>query len=208
MKLSRLTAVTVFYLTISACSVSGEGAQPGLGSPTSQSLPSASTSTSTSVEVSLPFHNPFPNRWNSSNDGTTFEPCVAFSEKELLRFGVDPAVIEDAALVDGQGVRGCEWFMPRSFSLNVVVTNSTSLDDYKSGRGELLWKPDLVVDDRVVGIAQLNSDDHVCMTYIQSSAAIVATSVVITGGVEALRNYDPCQLVIDFTKSYLDRIPV
>jgi Protein of unknown function (DUF3558) len=188
------------FLFVSACAVNDDSTQPF-------PVESVMTVTSDAVnDVPLPFENRFPNRKNLSNDGTTFEPCVAFTDEELTRYGVDPTAVEDAAQVDGQGIRGCAWFMPRQFSLGVVVTNAESLERYKTGKPELDWETDILVDDRLIAVARLNDDDSTCMTYIQSMDAVVVIDVVLIG-VNRGEGDDPCRKVVDFTSAYLDKIP-
>jgi hypothetical protein len=156
--------------------------------------------------VPLPFESKFPNRWNGSNDGTPFEPCVAFSEGELKRFDIDPNRIEDAAMVNGQGIRGCSWFMPARFALSSLVTNSKSMEEYRDGTVENEWMPNLVISNRVVGLFRNAGDASTCSTYVQSYSAAVVTNVVTSMAPEG-RSIDPCKLVEDFTRAYIDKIP-
>jgi hypothetical protein len=114
--------------------------------------------------------------------------------------------MEDAALVDGQGIRGCRWFMPRRFGIGQVVTNSASLEVYKRGTPELDWKSDLMIDGRRVGLFGLNDDDQTCSTYVQSYSAGVVTNIVTSTTTEG-RAIDSCKLVEDFTRAYIDKIP-
>lgn len=157
--------------------------------------------------IPLPFENIFPNRWNSSNNGSPYEPCVAFSDRELERFEIDPDSLEDAAQVDGQGTRGCNWLMPDKFSLGQVVTNSGSLDEYKKGTSDYEWMPDIEFQGRTVAQFALNFEDSgTCSTYVQSGAAGVITNVV-TSKTDAGRAMDACTVVQDFTRAYIDKIP-
>lgn len=159
----------------------------------------------TGTPIPLPFENRFPNRWNPSNDGTSFEPCVAYSNDELIRFDVDPLQREDAALVDGQGTRGCNWHMSGRFSLGQVVTNSTSLDSYRSGVSEVNWKQDLDVNGRRVGIFTVDyANSQLCSTYVQSSGAGVVTNLLTD---VSSKDIDACDRVEDFTRAYIDKIP-
>lgn len=157
--------------------------------------------------VPLPFENPFPDRWNSANNGSKFEPCIAFSDFELNRFGINPAEIEDAAIVNGQGIRGCSWSMKDWFSLSNLVTNSSSLGVYKKGLIEYTWHADLYIQGRVVGLFSIEHGGSVdCSTYVQSSSAAVVTNVVPSTS-ERGRTVDTCKLAIDFTRAYIDKIP-
>ncbi|ORM25959.1 hypothetical protein BFL43_23855 [Williamsia sp. 1135] len=199
-----LALVSLSTLLISACVVdeSNPVAVPAASDSTSlPSLPKLAT------PVPLPFDNPFPDRWNSSNDGTAFEPCVAYSHDELDRFGIDSAEIEDAAIVNGQGVRGCSWSMENWFSLSNLVTNSSSLEVYKRGMVEYTWHPDLHVEGRVVGLFSISHGGSTdCSTYVQSYSAAVVTNVVPSTSAQG-KSVDTCKLAIDFTRAYIDKIP-
>lgn len=173
----------------------------GVSGTTKSALETAATTSP------LPFDNPFPDRLNPSNDGSRYEPCVAFTEDELARFEIDYEVIEDAAIVNGQGIRGCRWLMIDRFSLGQVVTNSTSLDVYRRGTSELDWKPDLDMAGRKVGVFGLNDHDGTCSTYVQSGAAGVVTNVLISSEPAARASLDSCEIAIDFTRAYIDKIP-
>ncbi|WP_081729905.1 DUF3558 family protein [Williamsia sp. D3] len=165
------------------------------------------TTESVGTPIPLPFENPFPDRWNDSNNGSPYEPCVSFSGEELERFQIDPTVIEDAAIVNGQGIRGCSWFMPKRFSLSNLVTNSRSLSEYRAGTVENVWKPNIDINGRIVGLFEANHErSRACSTYVQSFSAAVITNVVTSTSDEG-QKIDACKLVEDFTRAYIDKIP-
>ncbi|PYE14692.1 uncharacterized protein DUF3558 [Williamsia limnetica] len=167
----------------------------------------AQASSTLGTPIPLPFENRFPNRWNDSNNGTPFEPCVAYTDRELKRFDVDPSVVEDVAQVDGQGTRGCRWFMRDEFDLGQVVTNASSLSEYRTASPELRWLPDLVVDGRIVGSFVIDDGtDSTCSTYVQSFGAGVVTNVVASSSQKG-RAMNACALVEDFTRAYIEKIP-
>jgi hypothetical protein len=196
----RVIFLAAVCLLIAGCEVEGTATQ----AVPEQSSSNVKSNTSTHP---LPFENLFPNRWNSSNDGTPYEPCTSFSRDELARFEIDPTVIEDAAIVDGQGIRGCRWLMRGRFSLGQVVTNSSSIEVYKVGTPELAWKQNLEVDGRTIGVFGLNDHDATCSTYVQSQSAAVVTNVLISSEPEARATIDACKLVEEFTRAYIDKIP-
>lgn len=168
---------------------------------------SSTEQTTTETPLPLPFENRFPNRRNGSNNGSLYEPCIAFSADELARFQVDPTSIEDAALVDRQGTRGCNWIMQSRFGIGQVVTNSESLASYKRGTSEYDWRPEFEVAGRVVGLFALAFDDSgSCSTYVQSFAAGVVTNVVVFDSGDG-RTAHACKLAEDFTRAYIDKIP-
>jgi hypothetical protein len=172
-----------------------------------QDTSSTQLTASVGTPIPLPFDNQFPDRWNAANNGSPYEPCVAFSDQELVEFEIDPAAIEDAAIVNGQGVRGCRWLMPARFSISNLVTNSSSLKAYRSGTSENNWLPDLNVKGRVVGLFNTNHGrSSTCSTYVQSYSAGVVTNVVTSTSDEG-QKIDACKLVVDFTRAYIDKIP-
>lgn len=202
----RVVLAVLSLLFVAACQVDDPTTEavPGGGSTV---LESGSRSPTKNPSVALPFENPFPDRWNSSNDGTSYEPCVAFSDAELLQFGINPAQIEDAALVNGQGSRGCNWLMRDTFGFGQVVTNSPSLADYRRATPELKWMPDLSINGRPVGMFGLNGDSSTCSSYVQSESAGVVTNVSISSAPEARAQFDACTVVEDFTRAYIEKIP-
>ena len=191
-------------LLLAGCEVADSGTR---AVPDSAATPSSSSAPASETAEPLPFENQFPDRRNPANDGTEYEPCTAFSHVELAKFGVDPAVVEDIAQVNGQGTRGCYWFMPNAFALGQLVTNSNSLVEYKSALKVLEWKPDITIGGRAVGIFDLKDDTGSCSTYVQSHAAAVITEVSVSTSPSARSAIDPCKLVEDFTRAYIDKIP-
>ncbi|WP_207842559.1 DUF3558 family protein [Williamsia soli] len=191
----------LFVFALSACHIDD---------PSTDARPVVDSSRAAAVNgtpVPLPFDNPFPNRWNASNDGTSFEPCVAYTSGELSRFKVDSSKIEDVAQVDGQSTRGCHWYMSDQFDLGQLVTDASSLDEYRTASTDLDWKPDLEVGGRTVGLFAVDyGTSKTCSTYVQSFSAGVVTNV-ITSTSPYGQSVDACKLVIDFTRAYIDKIP-
>ncbi|MBA4022015.1 MAG: hypothetical protein C0482_06590 [Gordonia sp.] len=201
----RVLLFGIVLVLISGCDASDPSTQAVAQSDSAGRSGNLAPTTSTSI--ALPFENRFTDRWNSSNDGTTYEPCVAFSDEELLRFDVDPTEVEDAAQVNGQGSRGCNWTMPDAFGLGQVVTDSGSLVDYRRGTPELNWMPDIAEGGRTIGVFGLNGDPSTCSTYVQSQYSGVVTNVSISSDPKARAKLNACSIAIDFTRAYIDKIP-
>jgi hypothetical protein len=196
--------VAALLLLLTGCGVEVTGT-PAVPAATTLSTTAATATTGTPIP--LPFETTFPDRWNGANDGSPFEPCVAFSDSELVRFRIDPATIEDAAIVNGQGIRGCRWLMPDLFSISSLVTNSDSLNSYRDGTKENNWRANLEVNGRVVGLfATEHGVSSTCSTYVQSYSAGVVTNVVTSTSTEG-QAIDACKLAEDFTRAYIDKIP-
>lgn len=202
----RVPLMALSLLLFAGCHVDDQTTK-AVSSAESGRAGSASSIGNSEPAVDLPFENPFPDRWNQFNDGTTYEPCVAFSDQELIQFDIDPALIEDAALVNGQGSRGCNWLMRDTFGFGQVVTNSPSLVAYRRDTPEVKWMPDFSIEGRVVGLFGLNDDPSTCSSYVQSKSAGVVTNVSISSAPEARGSLDACGIVQDFTRAYIDKIP-
>ncbi|NDZ93275.1 DUF3558 domain-containing protein [Streptomyces sp. SID6673] len=184
--------------------------------PTQQGTPVSESSKSNTDEPrqlddvgkELPFHNQFPQRWNSSNDGTSYEPCTAVNTVELNSLGIDPMSVADAATVDGQTLRGCEWSRrppaEKEWSVAQLVANSRSLQAYKEKYRTNTWRPDVSMSGRNVGI-MLDSGDS-CWTYVQSGRAGVLTQASYFS-LPRKPYSELCDVAIEFTRATIDKIP-
>lgn len=203
---------SIFAVAVAATFATGCSA-PISGSATQQSNPTISSAASGPRQtdddgVPLPFENQFLQRWNASNDGTSYEPCTT-DPNELFRVGIDPRSVKDAATVDGQSLRGCTWnyLPPRSeyLAISQTVVDSDGLAWYKQqNRVGSNWLPDSVVGGRDIGVASDTSGS--CTTYVQSGG-----SGVITLADYALSPSKPateiCGYAIDLTRATIDKIP-
>ncbi|MEE3850688.1 DUF3558 family protein [Gordonia sp. LSe1-13] len=156
----------------------------------------------------LPFDTKHPKRWNSSNDGTAYEPCTTVDDRTARRVGLDHATAEDAATVSGQTLRGCVWHFvdpERMFwSADQVVADFSSLDEYKQANHLFTWREDTYISGRRVGVASMDSGN--CFTYVQSRESGVMTSVVISTSA-APPLFEICDHAIQITRATIDKIP-
>ncbi|UVF77638.1 DUF3558 family protein [Gordonia mangrovi] len=156
----------------------------------------------------LPFTNKFGKRWNSSNDGTTYESCTSVTESTAISQGLDPASVKDAATVNGQTLRGCAWKFAdpemRNWSAHQMVADFSGLEQYRRDNSFFEWFPDSQISGRTVGIASLNAGD--CFTYVQSMGSGVITGITV-GSLPKPPLTEICQRAIDLTKATIDKIP-
>ncbi|MGC4934048.1 DUF3558 family protein [Gordonia sp. DT30] len=193
------------FATILSCSRTAE-----FQSPTQTSLASHSATTSTRQTDSdgkpLPFKTKFPNRWNSNNDGTTYEPCTAVTSAILERFSLNPYSVTDAAIADHQTARGCDWTFreDRSAGIYQSLGNAPTLDDYKTSKSSVIdWLADTKIDNRRVAVGILRDED--CSTYVQSGSAVIVTSVSIVINPPPIDQL--CAKAIAFTEATIDKMP-
>ncbi|TDZ82146.1 hypothetical protein DE4585_02678 [Mycobacteroides salmoniphilum] len=99
---SLLVAAGLVALTVASCA--GTTGRIGkVDAPSSNQ--SASVSTSTPVTNTLPGPHPAP---TDNNNGTAFDPCLAYSAEQLRAWGVKPGSVEDLANTPSLQ-RGCAW---------------------------------------------------------------------------------------------------
>ncbi|ADG79520.1 hypothetical protein TPAU25S_00738 [Tsukamurella paurometabola] len=125
----------------------------------------------------LPFTPTIKNRTNDRTDGTTFEPCAAYTDTELRALDIDPATISDAAQVDAANYRGCRWdsigyTKGRGIEYSQIVGNEASLDSYKQKYKDLPWQPDRTVEGRPLAVA---TESEYCFGVFMSEFAVVVT---------------------------------
>ena len=160
----------------------------------------------------LPFRTSKVNRWNSANNGTSYEPCTALTQFELTRLGIDVSSVRDAAGTDGQTLRGCAWKAFRvdgavPWSISQFVGNSQSLADDKNlhSTADDVWLPDISIDARRVGVHRWLGDSS-CDTYVQSGAAAVNTMVVYHG--DSPPPSEICDRALAFTRATISKMPL
>ncbi|GAB3125578.1 hypothetical protein GCM10027289_00050 [Tsukamurella serpentis] len=127
----------------------------------------------------MPFVPRFAGRTNERNDGTSFEPCTAYSDAELRSLGVASQTLSDAAISESPNYRGCHWQSPNgSGRFSQIVGNEKSTSDYKAKQSARPWQPDRVVNGRIVIVATELGDG--CLASFMSRNAMVHSSFRVT----------------------------
>ncbi|MGV9827881.1 DUF3558 family protein [Gordonia sp. NPDC003429] len=207
---NRYRFATLLLCSCIAASVSGCSAQ---GTPVAQTAGKMATSSPVTIRQTddngrpLPFRTTFPDRWNSGNDGTTYEPCTSVPESTLLEFDLDPQTASDAAAANFQTARGCDWhYSDRPLAtLSQFVGNSHSLDVYKKRQSVITqWFPDQSIAGRRVAVGKFTSPD-LCMAVVTSGRSSVITQVTIPLDTPPIA--DICAKAVDFTRATIDQIP-
>lgn len=96
----------VAVAAMASCSTTTSGS-PAPAGTTSTSVSGSSSSSTTSVSVPYTLTAPHPPP-GKKNDGTSFDPCVAYTADEIRSWGVDPSKVEDIATRKLE-YRGCNW---------------------------------------------------------------------------------------------------
>ncbi|WP_343930365.1 DUF3558 domain-containing protein [Tsukamurella strandjordii] len=171
-------------LLVSGCTTTLSG-EPVSGVPSSVTTngTAAPTSTSRPPAKPLPFTPTIKNRTNDRTDGTTFEPCSAYTDAELLALDINPTTITDAAKIDYPNFRGCDWLgtdytAKRGGSqYSQIVGRELTLDEYKRTMKRLPWQADRTANGRTIALAPEN---NYCIAAFASEKSIVTTSVIVT----------------------------
>ncbi|WP_231706752.1 MULTISPECIES: DUF3558 domain-containing protein [Tsukamurella] len=130
----------------------------------------------------LPFTPQHAGRTNERNDGTSFEPCTAYTDEEMRNLGAEPRTLKDAAISVSPNYRGCHWQSGDGIaSFSQTLGNEKSLDAYKAKQSYRPWQPDRVINGRRVIVTTEDRDG--CFASFMSEKAIVhsAYSVAVFG---------------------------
>lgn len=155
----------------------------------------------------LPFTPTISERTNDRNDGTSFEPCTAYSAEEIRALGADPTTISDAGFSDSPNFRGCDWETPGQVGqLDQIVGDEESLANYKAKQDFRPWEPDLQIGGRTV--IWTKEDDDGCFASFMSQKAIVHSSYRTTSaGTPSAGLAEECRIAIAFATLAISKAP-
>lgn len=166
------------------------------------------------VAVDLPFEPEQATRLNDRNDGSTFEPCVAYQDADLLSLNIDPATMQDLMPWPDPVRRGCAWAIPGFIYMQGVTDIAAGAPDFNTrtaadaplDTGGLIaalgesnvtdhtWEPTDPIDGRV--IALYHDSKYQCGTVFETQDSIVITLLDVFPAVEP----EICAKVIAFTE--------
>lgn len=152
--------------------------------------------------AALPFQPAFPDRTNERNDGSSFEPCTAFTADELLVLGVDPASRRDAAISSGPNYRGCAWKM-RASHVRQIVADQGSLDSYVAAHDEIEWREREHIGDRTFAVGGMYERE--CLAVFKSQGAVVITLASLWHADRWPQS--ACEWVVDFASLAASKAP-
>ncbi len=120
MRVVRTALASGFLLIASLTACTTETAGQAIGTSSTSAQATKSNTGATSSTSSIPHRSP-----TSKNDGTTFDPCVAYAENDLRGVGLDPSSIKE---IDSTLLRGCKWY-GAGWRVQITVLNG-SIDHY------------------------------------------------------------------------------
>lgn len=151
---------------------------------TASSTGSVTGSTSTTVTNTLP--GPHPPA-NDNNNGTSFDPCLAYTAAELKSWGVTPGSVEDIGVKDTVQ-RGCAW-VGNGWEFQQLVTNQL-IDTYFNSPS-FPGAQAITVDGLTAAQYRKPVDDMtICYIDLPSQQASVGTIV-------SIRDYKAKQMIPD-----------
>ena len=196
-------ALAALTLSPIGCSVDGS---PTASMRSAVALPAPSIRQTDSHGVPLPFITTFPDRWSAANSGTTYEPCTALTSSELLAAGIDPSTARDAAVVNHQTLRGCNWFYAggqESGSLSHFTGNTPTFEQDMEDRSRFEVTYDITLAGRHVMVD--SADSVACETTVKSGRSPV--TVIVSKLFKPIGREAVCKRAIDFMRIVIDRMP-
>lgn len=187
--------VVAVAMLVSACAVSVDGeAVPERGPATTSARP-------------LPFVPKYEGRTNERNDGTSFEPCTAYSDDELRALGADPRTLEDVMISTAPNYRGCQWQSPDGTAFfSQELGNETSLAAYKAKQSRRPWQPDRVVNGKTVILT--TERDAGCFASFMSQNAIIHSAYTVGSMRSPSRGLvDECNKAIEWATLAISKAP-
>lgn len=179
-RIPGLLIACTLLTTACATEVGGEAV-----SAPSSSVPSFPTGAAVSppspTASPLPFTPRFKARTNERNNGSSFEPCTAYTADELIAIKIDPTTLSDAAKSDSPNFRGCDWKSLNSaqnardyLDYSNIVGKRIALDDYKREQSFRQWQPDRTVGGRRLAVG--TTSYHCVAVFISQQATIISTA--------------------------------
>lgn len=202
MDVRTLAIVLGTALAAAACSTTTSGS-PAPAAPTAASVSgSPSPTSSVSIPYTLTAPHPPPGK---DNNGTSFDPCVAFTAEEIRSWGVDPEKVEDTGR-QGLEIRGCGWSADGWAISQTIINNPTS--DYLNNpqfpvayRQTIGGLDAVVYRDRVTG----DSGCYVALPSQQATVHVLASIYNEKTGRKGLP--DPCAKAIEVAAFVATKLP-
>lgn len=204
-KLPLLLAAALFC--IAGCQIHGQPHPEFIGDFPSTRVSDDGIRQTDDNGVALPFLTQFPRRWNSGNNGTSYEPCTEANADALTSVGLLPRSARDAASADFQTARGCVWkFAQFDYAtLSQTVGNSPGLDAYKAQySASVRWRGETQISYRRVAIGG-SPGGETCETFVSSGRAIVVASAYFAVNPPPIAEI--CDKAIAFTRATIDQMP-
>ncbi len=168
MGLRSSLALVVAVVVLTGCAVSIDG----------EAIPESRTETTSTRP--LPFTPKYEGRTNGRNNGTSFEPCTAYSDDEMRALGADPRTLEDVMISVSPNYRGCQWeSTDRTAYFSQEVGNEVSLTRYKAKQSHRPWQRDRVISGRTVIVT--TERENGCFASFMSESAIVHSAYSVDG---------------------------
>ena len=168
---------------------------------TASSAGASSVSTSPATTSTLPGPHPPP---SDNNDGTSFDPCLAYTADELKNWSVAPGSVEDLANTPGLQ-RGCKW-QGDGWELQQTVLNG-SIDRFRDQ--ELFPESEAINIDGLgaVKFRKPADDMTVCYVELPSQKATVGTIVGINSPAAQRAIPDACTKAMRIATDTAKKLP-
>ncbi|WP_100524128.1 DUF3558 domain-containing protein [Mycobacteroides abscessus] len=189
-------AICATVLVATACSTTVTS-----GDPTAPSSATGVASASSTPTNTLPGPHPPP---TESNNGTSFDPCLAYTADELRSWGVSPGSVEDEGVGESTQ-RGCSWDGP-GWVLQQLVVNR-SVDEYLNQDNYPGAEAITIGDLRAVRWRDNVDPQRVCFIELPSQQASVGTIVGVNSPQAQRAIPDACVKAVAIATDTAKKLP-
>ncbi|CPT40385.1 Protein of uncharacterised function (DUF3558) [Mycobacteroides abscessus subsp. abscessus] len=189
-------AICATVLVATACSTTVTSGDPTTESSATGRASAASTATNT-----LPGPHPPP---TDSNDGTSFDPCLAYTADDLRSWGVSPGSVKDEGVGESTQ-RGCSWDGP-GWKLQQLVVNRP-VDEYLNQDNYPGAEAISIGDLRAVRWRDNVDPQRVCFIELPSQRASVGTIVGVNSPQAQRAIPDACAKAVDIATGTAKKLP-
>ncbi|WP_232785643.1 DUF3558 domain-containing protein [Mycobacteroides chelonae] len=193
------TKTLILGLLLTLCPTACTTQTPGIArnADSSAAQPTEATTAVAPSTSTIPHRPP-----TSKNNGTTFDPCVAYSPDDLREVGLDPTSIKEA---ESTLLRGCKWYGP-GWRVQIQVLNG-SIDRFLD--------PTLFPGSRPITIDGLNGATHRdepgnmrnCAVEIPSQQATVSTIIEVSDAPALDQIPDACTKAVEVATLTAKKLP-
>ncbi|MFC5335001.1 MULTISPECIES: DUF3558 family protein [Mycobacterium] len=188
-------------LTASAVTLASVGCTTTITPGDATTASSTTAQTSPTVTNTLPGPHPPP---NDNNNGTSFDPCLAYTADELKSWGVAPGSVEDVGAKDTVQ-RGCTW-KGDGWEVQQLVVNR-SIDEFLD---QTLFPGawTMSIGGLTAALHRFPPDDMtVCYVELPSQNATVGTIVGINSLQAQRQTPDACPRAITIATDTAKKLP-
>lgn len=197
MRAVRIALLPSFLLIASLTACTNETGGQALSTSSASAEPTKSSTMAPSSHSSIPHRSP-----TIKNDGTTFDPCVAYPDNDLRGVGLDPASIKE---IDSTLLRGCKWYGP-GWRVQITVLNG-SVEHYLDQTQFPGAQPITIEGLSGATYRDQPGDMHSCYVELPSEKATVGIILAVSDAPALEQIPDACTQAVEVATLTAQKLP-